>query len=117
MENRQELFEWDGNQYTTRRADESDQQYKNFLGVNKIEGPQIVLKEKPLGIIVYGDTNTTLAAALCASKLNINIFHIEAGLRSYNKKMPEEINRVLTDHISDLNFVPTNNSKKNLVSF
>ena len=59
-ENRQELFEWDGNQYTTRRADESDQQYKNFLGVNKIEGPQIVLKEKPLAPANNEQYNETL---------------------------------------------------------
>ena len=81
--------------------------------LNKLE--IILKKEKPSCILVYGDTDTTLAASICAVKMNIQIFHIEAGLRSYNKKMPEEINRVLTDHISDLYFVPTKNAKKNLI--
>lgn len=85
-----------------------------MTGRMMIEIEKLIFEEGPDGVLVYGDTNSTLAGALAAAKLNIPVIHVEAGLRSFNRRMPEEVNRVLTDRVSSLLFTPTQLATENL---
>lgn len=88
--------------------------HAEMTGKMMIELEKIFLADKPDCVLVYGDTNSTLAAALTASKMNIPVAHVEAGLRSFKKSMPEEINRRITDHVSTFLFCPTDKAVENL---
>ena len=88
-----------------------EQTAKMIAGIEKV-----LLKDKITAVLIYGDTNSTLAAAVAASKLHIPVVHVEAGLRSFNKRMPEEINRIMSDHVSTLLFSPTKIGLDNLLN-
>ena len=88
--------------------------HAEVMGNMMVNIERILLKERPDKVIIYGDCDTTIAGALVAKKMELYLIHIESGMRSYNKNMPEEINRIVTDHISDMLLCSTKNSVENL---
>src|SRR3989338_9008341 len=92
-----------------KAASHGEQVAKMLAGIEKV-----LMAEKPSAVLLYGDTNSTLAGALAGAKLAIPVAHVEAGLRSFNKSMPEEVNRIVTDRISDIFLCPTQTSVANL---
>ncbi len=100
-------------QYNLGIKSKSPQQQGDHTGRMMLKIENVFRKEKPSIVLVQGDTITVLAASLCAVKLGIPVGHVEAGLRSYDRSMPEEVNRVLSDHVSEYLFVPTSNAREN----
>lgn len=94
----------------------SSKKHGSMIGQMIIKIEEILIKENPDWVLLYGDTNSTLAGAIAASKLNLRIAHIEAGLRSFNINMPEEVNRILTDRVSSVLFCPTQIGINNLMN-
>src|SRR5215471_21167178 len=90
--------------------------HAEMTGQQLIEIEKCLVAEKPRVVVVYGDTNSTLAGALAAAKLHFPVAHVEAGLRSFNRQMPEELNRVLTDHLSELLLCPSDTAVTNLAA-
>jgi UDP-GlcNAc3NAcA epimerase len=100
--------------YPTYQLNVGGKSHGEMTGEMVIELEKLMLKERPDIVLIYGDTNSTMAAAISSSKLHIPIAHVEAGLRSYNKNMPEEINRIIADHVSDIFFCTSEIAAKNL---
>ena len=97
------------------RLESGGKTHAEMTGYQLMEIEKILLVEKPNWVLVYGDTNSTLAGALAASKIHIPIIHVEAGLRSNNLRMPEEVNRILTDRLSKILFCPTKTAQQHLI--
>lgn len=108
------FFEELGMEHPAHHLGISGGQHGEMTGRMLIEMERVVLVEKPDAVLVYGDTNSTLAGALVAAKLHVPVAHVEAGLRSFNMRMPEEVNRILTDRISTWLFAPTDEAVDHL---